>query len=74
MTDSVESRDGQANLIMGSLGTAATIAEQVLLDGVSGDEAEVLRRLIANCDDLSQLVLDTFPNALAAPDTGHAIV
>ena len=67
-TDQNTDTDGQADRIMAHLSTAAGIAEDLLRDGVDGDGADVLRRLRSSCDDLSQLVLDTFPDALDGSD------
>lgn len=63
-------RDEQAGHIMEHLSTAVGIAEDLLRDGVEGDEAQTLRRVQSDCDDLAQNVLDTFPGALGDPEDG----
>lgn len=64
ITRNVTDRDARTGRIMAHLSTAAGIAEGLLRNGADGDAAETLRRVITACDDLSQLVLDTFPEAL----------
>ena len=71
-TGKILDRDEQAGRIMEALSTAAGIAEDLLRDGVDDDETETLRRVIAACDDLSQLSLDTFPGVLDGSDDDAA--